>query len=85
MALPVSAWWWAMTEEEQLRALCERLGASPAQAARMASQLLKRAGQLAVERGIAREAALGHLLEVLVKGRNGEVPAAFRPPAEPSA
>ena len=68
-----------MTEEEQLRALCERLGASPAQAATMAAQLLKRANQLALERGISREAALKHLLEVVVKGRSGEVPEGFGP------
>jgi hypothetical protein len=72
-----------MSEEEQLRALCERLGASPAQAATMAAQLLKRAGQLAAERGITREAALAYLLNVVIKGRNGEVPADFPPPSGP--
>ncbi len=74
-----------MSEDEQLRALCERLGASPAQAATMAAQLLKRAGQLAIERGITREAALAHLLNVVVKGRSGEVPADFPPPPGPPA
>ena len=69
-----------MSEDGQLRALCERLGASPAQAATMAAQLLKRAGQLAAERGMTRDAALAHLLNVVVKGRNGEVPADFVPP-----
>ena len=63
-----------MTEEEQLRALCEKLGASPTQSATMAAQLQKRAVQLAAERGITREAALAHLLNVVVKGRNGELP-----------
>ena len=52
-----------MTEHEQLTQLCERLGASPAQAATMAGQLLKRADQLVVERGVTREAALKGLLE----------------------
>ena len=66
-----------MTELEQLTELCGRLGAPPDQAATMASQLLKRAGQLAVERGVTREAALKSLLEVLVKGRAGEVPSRF--------
>ncbi len=47
-----------MTEDEQLQALCVKLGSSPAQAATMAAQLQKRAAQLAVERGITREAAL---------------------------
>jgi hypothetical protein len=74
-----------MSEAEQLAALCERLGASPPQAATMAAQLLKRAGQLAGERGITHEAALAHLLEVVVKGRNGEVPADFSPPSGPAA
>jgi len=72
-----------MNEEEQLRALCERLGSSPAQAVTMAAQLQKRAAQLAVERGVTREAALAHLLNLVIKGRNGEVPPDFLPPVEP--
>jgi hypothetical protein len=74
-----------MTEQEQLTKLCERLGAPRAQAATMAAQLLKRAAQHAVERGVTREAALARLLDLLVKGRAGEVPAEFAPPrpAEP--
>jgi hypothetical protein len=60
-----------MSEEEQLRALCERLGSSPAQAVTMAAQLQK------------REAALAHLLNLVVKGRSGEVPPDFLPPAGP--
>jgi hypothetical protein len=66
-----------MTELEQLRALCERLGASADQAATMAAQLMKRADQLAESRGISREAAMQHLLNVVVKGRAGEVPENF--------
>lgn len=69
-----------MTEFEQLEELCRRLGAAPSQAATMATQLLKRADQLAAERGVPREEALRGLLEVLVKGRAGEVPARFAPP-----
>jgi hypothetical protein len=72
-----------MTEHEQLQQLCERLGAAPAQAAIMASQLLKRSEQLARERGITHEAALKGLLEVVVKGRAGEVPAQFATPVLP--
>ena len=68
-----------MTEHEQLAQLCERLGAAPAQAATMAKQLMKRADQLALERGITREAALQGLLNVVVKGRAGEVPSQFAP------
>src|SRR6185436_910291 len=59
----------AMTEHEQLAQLCRNLGASAAQAAVMASQLLKRADQISTERGISRERALQDLLEVVVKGR----------------
>lgn len=69
-----------MTEREQLVRLCEGLGASPAQAATMAAQLLKRAEQIAAERGLSREEALGGLIEIVVKGRAGEVPARFAPP-----
>jgi hypothetical protein len=47
----------------------------------MARQLLKRADQLAAERGIAREAALKGLLELVIKGRAGEVPGNFLPPS----
>jgi hypothetical protein len=66
-----------MTELEQLTQLCVRLGAPAAQAATMAAQLLKRVGQLAIERGITREAALQGLIEVVVKGRAGAVPPPF--------
>lgn len=73
-----------MTELEQLTVLCQQLGAPPAQAVVMATQLLKRADQQVVERGVTREAALKGLLEVLVKGRAGEVPARFQPPTAPN-
>ena len=65
-----------MTELEQVTQLCVRLGASEPQASTMATQLLKRADQLSVERQIDRVAALNHLLTVLVNGRNGISPAA---------
>lgn len=71
-----------MTEEEQVTRLCEQLGAPRPQAATMAAQLLKRATQQAAERGVTREAALARLLDLLVKGRAGEVPAEFAPPPE---
>jgi hypothetical protein len=64
-----------MTEIEQLTVLCQRLGAGPGQAATMAAQLLKRAEQLARERGIERAAALAYLIELVIKGRGGEAPA----------
>lgn len=74
-----------MTEHEQLSQLCERLGAPSTQAAIMATQLLKRADQLVIERGITREAALKDLLDVVVKGRAGEVPAKFAPQSPPQS
>ena len=74
-----------MTELEQVTQLCERLGAPRAQAATMAAQLLKRAEQHAAERGITREAALARLLDLLVKGRAGEVPGEFAPPPRPDS
>ena len=73
-----------MSEEEQLAKVCERLGATPAQAKTMAAQLLKRAEQLAVQRGTTREAALQGLLNVMIKGRAGEVPSEFQPKPPPS-
>jgi F0F1-type ATP synthase membrane subunit b/b' len=69
-----------MNELEQLAQVCTRLGASPEQASTMAAQLLKRANQLAAERGSAREAELARLLEFVVQGRAGVVPANFSPP-----
>lgn len=73
-----------MSEEEQLAELCTRLGASPEQAKGMAAQLLKRAQQLATERGTTREDELKRLLELVVKGRAGEVPKDFvAPPPRP--
>jgi len=72
-----------MTEHEQLVALCAKMGAAPAQAEVMAAQLAKRADQLAAERGITRVEAMGHLLQLVVKGRSGEAPPGFeggRPP-----
>lgn len=71
-----------MTEREQLVQLCERLGAARARAEIMATQLMKRAEQLAAERGTTREAALERLLEIVVKGRAGQVPAEFSAPPD---
>ena len=68
-----------MTGDEQLRELCVKLGSSPEQAATMAAQLQKRATQLAGKRGWSREAALKHLLNLVVQGRNGETPPGFPP------
>lgn len=74
-----------MDELSKLTELCRRLGASDDAAAdTMARQLLKRADQLAVERSITREAAMQHLLSVLVHGRRGEVPPGFPSAPPPS-
>ena len=69
-----------MTELEQLSEVCVRLGAPAAQAQTMAAQLLKRAGQLAAERGTTRETELARLVQLVVQGRSGTVPAEFAPP-----
>lgn len=74
----------AVSDLDKITQICVRLGAAPDQAATMAAQLLKRSEQIAAERGIAREAALGQLLEILVQGRQGVVPPAFKPPGPPS-
>ena len=73
-----------MNERDQLIALCARLGASPAQAATMADQMLKRCDQLAAERGISRPEAMAHLLQIVTSSRAGEPVPGFegvrRPP-----
>jgi hypothetical protein len=73
-----------VSELEKITELCVRLGAGPDQAATMAAQLLKRADQIAAERAIPREAAMAQLLEILVHGRNGVVPPAYKPSEPPS-
>ncbi|NBD38303.1 MAG: hypothetical protein GVY10_07035 [Verrucomicrobia bacterium] len=59
-----------MTEEEQLTALCRRLGAAPGQDALMARKLLQRAEQMAAERSIEKVQALRYLLELMTTGRD---------------
>jgi len=73
-----------VSELEQVTQLCIRLGSPSDQAATMAKQLLKRAEQISAARGIRREEAMAQLLQILIQGRQGEVPAAFRSPAPPS-
>ena len=69
-----------MNELQQLTEVCVRLGAPATQAPTMAAQLLKRAGQLAAERGTTRETELARLMQLVVQGRAGTVPADFSPP-----
>jgi hypothetical protein len=71
-----------VSDVEKIARLCERLGAPPEQAATMARQLLKRADQLAAGRGIPRETALAQLLQILVEGRQGNLPPGFQAPSE---
>lgn len=68
-----------MDELVQLTGLCRKLGAPPGQAEAMARQLIKRADQLAADRGQTREEAMAYLLHLLVQGRSGEVPPEFKP------
>lgn len=70
-----------MDELRQLVRFCRAQGAPEAQAAIMAQQLMKRADQLARERGGPREEVMAYLLRLVVQGRSGEVPAEFQPPA----
>lgn len=69
-----------MDELAQLTRLCGGLGATPAQAAAMARQLIKRADQLVNERGQVREEAMAYLLRLVVQGRRGDVPKELQPP-----
>ena len=56
---------------EQVRSLLVRLGAEPPRAEVMAGQLLKRARQISVERGITEVEALENLLKQVVEARQG--------------
>jgi hypothetical protein len=68
-----------VSEHEKITELCVKLGAARAPAATMARQLVKRAEQIARQRGIPRADALAQLLQILVQGRHGNVPAEFKP------
>ncbi len=68
-----------MTEIEQLAAAFERLGAARPQAQTMATQLWRRAEQLACERSTTHEVELARLLDLSMRGRVGELPADFAP------
>ena len=67
-----------MNEREQLIQLCTRLGAPTATAAAtMADQLIKRCDQLVAQRGISRVEAMSYLLQLVIKGAQGEPPPGF--------
>jgi hypothetical protein len=73
-----------VSEHEKITELCVKLGAARGPAATMARQLVKRAEQIALQRGIPREDALAQLLQILVQGRQGNVPAVFKSPGPPT-
>jgi len=58
-------------EQDAIKALFVRMGAPDAQAQVMASQLLKRAGQIAEERSIPVLEAIGNLLRKVIEARQG--------------
>ena len=55
-----------------LRRSFANLGATAEQAEVMAAQLLKRARQMATERGISEQASMAELLQKVVAGRRGD-------------
>ena len=69
-------------ELELLREACARLGAPVGQDRVMASQLLKRAEQLAGERSISKTEAMEYLLKLAVAGREGRDPKDILPPGD---
>lgn len=71
-------------EKEQLRLVFRNLGADDVQASMMADQTIKRATQLCEQRGIDRVSAMKYLLDLVSKGRAGEVPESLsEPPSSP--
>jgi hypothetical protein len=66
----------------QIKTLLSRLGASDVASDAMARQLVKRADQWVEERGINRVEAMRQLLELVVTGRSGGLPAGFEGPSE---
>ena len=66
----------------QIKTLLSRLGASDVASDVMARQLVKRADQWVEERGINRVEAMRQLLEFVVTGRSGGLPASFEAPSE---
>jgi hypothetical protein len=61
---------WRKEDEDALIKAFEQLGAELPQAKVMASQLLKRAVQVAEERGISQEEALAELLQKIIAARD---------------
>lgn len=61
-----------MNEIEHVSVLLRKMGAEEDRARVMAAQLVKRAEQIAKERGIEKVAALAELLQLVRSGREGE-------------
>ena len=70
---------------EHVKRLCRSFGADEQQAAVMAKQLMKRAEQIARERNCDQVEAMRYLLDIALKGAQGEAPPGFEggPPPEP--
>ncbi len=76
----------AMTQDDlaSVTKILIRLGATQAQAPIMAHQILRRADQIAAERGVERAEALSHLLNIVASGRQGITPLQTPPQAGPT-
>jgi len=73
-----------MDDLEHVKRLCKSFGADDAQAEVMARQLMKRADQIAEERGWEQVEAMRYLLEIALKGASGEAPPGFEGGEPPS-
>lgn len=62
---------------EHVKRLCRSFGADDEQATIMAKQLMKRAEQIAAERNCDQVEAMRYLLDIALKGAQGEVPPGF--------
>ena len=70
-------------ELDQVVRLCRSLGADDKQARVMAQQLVKRADQIAADRGCDRVEAMQYLLNLTLRGAAGEAPPGFEGGAAP--
>jgi uncharacterized protein YfcZ (UPF0381/DUF406 family) len=61
------------SDETKLKALFEKLGSTKEQAERMVPQLIKRARQMADEKGISYFESLDYLIRLTIGGRSGSV------------
>ena len=66
-------------EKEQLAKVFERLGAPREQALRMASQLMRRAEQLAAESNLSKVESVERLMGLCMEGFHGRIDPDFSP------